>query len=81
MIVRTVETTVAKLNANPLSAPRTWFNSAQASDYMSIEPGTLSLMRQRKQGPPYTGSLKLIRYKRSDLDKYLASRPRAGDDE
>jgi len=60
-----------------LCSPRQWFNSAQASDYMSIEPGTLSLLRQRKSGPPYSGKNKLIRYRKTDLDKYLASRPRA----
>jgi hypothetical protein len=64
-----------------LCAPRVWFNNAQAADYLSIGPGTLSQMRSRGEGPKWTGSGKLTRYKRTDIDLYLANLPRAGGDD
>jgi len=63
----------------PLPAPRTGSTRAGA-EYMSLDVGTLSLLRSRKTGASHTGVRKQIRYKRSDLDAYLASH-RGSDDE
>jgi hypothetical protein len=48
---------------------------------MSLDVGTMSWLRSRKAGPAYTGHRKQIRYRRCDLDAYLADPSRGGDEE
>lgn len=45
----------------------------QAAEFLGIPLGTLAQWRSQRRGPPYIKlEDRLVRYRRSDLEKYLA---------
>jgi excisionase family DNA binding protein len=46
----------------------------QAADYLGLSVATLRAWRLARKGPPYVQLGRAIRYRRSDLDAYLAAR-------
>lgn len=51
------------------------FNTEQAADYLGLKPHTLELWRHAKRyDVPYVKIGKNVRYLKSDLDDWLASR-------
>jgi excisionase family DNA binding protein len=48
-----------------------------ASDLLGVEPRTLEGWRLRGGGPPYVKVGRLVRYRRADLDRWVAERTRA----
>ncbi len=50
-------------------------NEQQAADFLGVSPGTLSVWRSTKRYPlPYLKVGRLVKYRRSDLEQWLASR-------
>lgn len=45
------------------------------NEYPFLSPGTLANMRCRKQGPKYHKMGRKVLYKRSDLERWIASAP------
>lgn len=44
----------------------------QAASYLQISPKKLELDRHKGTGPPYAKMGRLVRYRKVDLDEYLA---------
>ena len=57
----------------------TLMKTKDAAEYLGVEPTTMATWRSKKAGPKYTGSRKLIRYLKSDLDDYLDSKKSESD--
>lgn len=72
-IERTAERMAQKLAGVPA---REYVDNREAARLMSITPDTLSLMRARGEGPPWSGSRKMVRYAVRDINKWLAALPR-----
>ena len=71
-IATAVHTTLAALDAQPLRRePRTWFNSKQAADFLSLGGNRLVQLRAKRIGPKFSGAGKNIRYQRKDLEAWL----------
>jgi excisionase family DNA binding protein len=52
-----------------------WMRHHEAAEYLGLSVWTLAQMRLRGDGPPfYRLGLRLIGYRRDDLDQWLASR-------
>lgn len=52
-----------------------WLDTTSAAAYCSCHPITLVKLRAQNRGPVWHGRGKWIRYKRTDLDTFLASGP------
>lgn len=48
-----------------------FYNTRQAADYLSLQPGTLEIWRFYRKGPKYLKFGRAIRYRQSDLDNYI----------
>lgn len=50
-----------------------WMTTAEAAEYLDVKPGTLEKWRYLEKGPRYykIGG-KRVRYRKSDLDAFLA---------
>lgn len=54
-------------------------DSTQAAEYIGVAPKTLSVWRSTKRYPlPYVKVGSRVRYRRSDLDAFIASRTQGG---
>ena len=52
-----------------------FFDTLKAAEYLNIQPQTLNAWRCLRRYPlPYTKVGRSIRYKKSDLDRFIASR-------
>jgi excisionase family DNA binding protein len=48
---------------------------AKAAEFLGLPAGTLAQWRSQKRGPPYIKlEGRLVRYRQSDLEKYLSQR-------
>ncbi len=67
-------TTIKKAVQEGLSENRPeWLTSAEAAAYIKVHPEYLQKLRTQNKGPPYHRlGPRLIRYKRADLDAFLA---------
>lgn len=50
------------------------FNNVEAAEYLGLKAATLNKWRVHGEGPPFLKVGRLIRYRKSDLDAYLANR-------
>lgn len=56
------------------------FNNYEAAKYLGVSPGTLEVWRATKRyGIPYIKVGRLIQYRKSDLDAFLAERTVGGE--
>ena len=53
-----------------------YLSVAQAAEYTGFSKTTLDIWRSRGDGPPYVKLAQAVRYKRTDLDEWFASRKR-----
>lgn len=73
LIERIVERTLSQIG----HLERTPFvNSTTCAELIGVTPEHLCAMRARAEGPPWSGTGKWIRYRRSDVLTWLASLPR-----
>lgn len=49
-------------------------DTAEAAEYTRLSKPTLERLRLTGEGPPYVKLKKSVRYRRADLDEWLASR-------
>lgn len=54
-------------------APSDLLNEKEVATELSIAPGTLRNWRSLKVGPPWTKLRRAVRYRRADLDAFIAS--------
>jgi len=55
-----------------------YFTTKQAATYLGLSPQYLEIARHRGEGPPYIKLARAVRYKRSELDDWMASQKEAG---
>ncbi|MET4455762.1 helix-turn-helix domain-containing protein [Bradyrhizobium sp. RT3b] len=72
LIERIVEATLAKAGA---LESRPFINSKACAELLGVAPEHLCAMRSRGQGPPWSGDGKWIRYRRSDVIRWLSQLP------
>lgn len=53
---------------------REYFNTEEASAYLGLSKFQLEIWRSQGGGPPYIKLSRLVRYKKSDLDAWMAAR-------
>ncbi len=73
LIQRVVEQTLAQIDRVE-AAP--FINSATCAELIGVSPEHLCAMRARREGPPWSGQGKWIRYLRSDVLAWIAGLPR-----
>lgn len=62
----------------PAKQARDLLNEKSAADFLDVEPGTLSVWRSTgRWALPFVKVGHLVRYRRADLESWLASRTRA----
>lgn len=49
-------------------------NNVEAAEYLGLKAATLNKWRVHGEGPPFIKVGRLIRYRKADLDAYLAGR-------
>lgn len=54
-----------------------YMDTRAAADYLGVSYQFLTIGRHKRTGPPYIKLASAIRYKRSDLDAWMAARRRA----
>jgi predicted DNA-binding transcriptional regulator AlpA len=58
-----------------MNEPQNVLSEAQAARYCGVSPATLRLWRTRGTGPThFRAGQKLVRYRRTDLDRWIESR-------
>jgi excisionase family DNA binding protein len=48
------------------------FTAQELADYLRVKITTVHAWKHRKQGPPYTGDGRLLRYRKREVDNWLA---------
>lgn len=48
------------------------FTAQELADYLRVQITTVHAWKRRNQGPPHTGEGKLLRYRKGEVDKWLA---------
>lgn len=72
---RAVEAVLDKIARGDLKIPQTYYNTAEAAEYLRMKPRALEDMRTRKTGPEYLRpDHRTVRYTREQLDAYMHSR-------
>jgi excisionase family DNA binding protein len=61
-------------NEHSLAGPRELLTDAQAAEYLAVQSRTLRLWRHTRQLPHIRISNRVLRYRKSDLDAWLARR-------
>ena len=56
----------------PDDPKREYLNTRQAAQYLGLSKQQLELWRAKGGGPLYTKLARIVRYKRSDLDAFMA---------
>jgi hypothetical protein len=74
LIERVVETTIARLDLSPPRKP--FLTSRECADLIGVTPEHLCAMRNRGEGPPWSGAGKWIRYARGAAIDWLAALPK-----
>ena len=62
------------MTVNTTRNPDPIFDPQEAADYLNEEKRTLDNKRSRAEGPDYIKTGRLVRYRKSDLDRYLDAR-------
>lgn len=71
---------VARLTAKPKGNADPLHTEAEAAEYIGVAPKTLSVWRSTKRYHlPYVKVGSRVRYRRSDLDAFIASRTQGGE--
>jgi Helix-turn-helix domain len=55
-----------------ISPIKEWFDTYEAAAYTGFSPELFESWRHKGEGPPYSQPSRRVRYKRSDLDEWLA---------
>lgn len=50
-----------------------YLSTSQASDFLGLSKQFLEISRHKGDGPPYVKLARLVKYRRSDLDKWMAN--------
>ena len=66
---------VAEAAGSPLPTPE-YLNTRQAAHYLGLSHQYLEIARHKGKGPPYTRLARAIRYRKTALDAWMASRER-----
>lgn len=74
LIRETVREAVAQTAAALQQPQREYLNSEEASAYLGLSKVQLEIWRSQGDGPPYIKLSRLVRYKKSDLDSWMAAR-------
>lgn len=53
-----------------------YLDTEQAADYLGFSVAALKKWRCNGEGPPYTKTAQAVRYRRADLDEFMAARRR-----
>lgn len=53
-----------------------FFTTEQVSNMLGVQPNTLEIWRHRGIGPPFVKMGRLVRYKSSDLDRWITEQTR-----
>lgn len=56
------------------TSPAEWMSRAEAAEYLGVTVRTLAQWAWRKEGPRYAKYGNVTRYRRADLDAFVASR-------
>jgi excisionase family DNA binding protein len=54
--------------------PETYYTPDEAADYLRSSPSTLAKFRLNGGGPVFTRIGRVIRYRRSDLDRWMSEK-------
>lgn len=57
-----------------MPATQDYLDPKEAADYLRSSASTLAKLRHRRKGPAYTHIGTAIRYRRADLDAWMASK-------
>jgi excisionase family DNA binding protein len=60
------------MSDEPANTARELLNEAQAADYLNVSARTLQAWRVQGRGPLFTKLSRAVRYRRADLDAYVA---------
>jgi excisionase family DNA binding protein len=55
------------------ASPETYFRPREAADYLRSSESTLAKKRLTGEGPPFVRIGRAVRYRRSDLDAWMAA--------
>jgi excisionase family DNA binding protein len=55
-------------------SPETYYTAEEAAAYLRSSPSTLAKLRLHGGGPIFTRIGRVIRYRRSDLDRWMSSK-------
>jgi excisionase family DNA binding protein len=61
---------------SPVATEQTWFTTKQAAKYLSVSYQLLEGLRTNGGGPEFSKVRQLVRYRREDLDAWMAGRKR-----
>jgi hypothetical protein len=75
LIERVVEITMARIEASEPQKP--FLTSRECARLIAVTPEHLCAMRNRNEGPPWSGEGKWIRYERCTVFRWLSGLPRS----
>jgi excisionase family DNA binding protein len=55
-------------------SPESYFTPEEAAEYLRSSPSTLAKLRLYGSGPVFTRIGRVIRYRRSDLDRWMSEK-------
>jgi excisionase family DNA binding protein len=55
-------------------APEAYYTPEEAAEYLRSSPSTLAKLRLNGGGPAFTRIGRVIRYRRSDLDRWMSDK-------
>lgn len=74
LIRETVSEAVAQTVAALQQPQREYLNTEETAVYLALSKFQLEIWRSQGDGPPYIKLARLVRYKKSDLDAWMAAR-------
>jgi hypothetical protein len=75
LVERVVHLTMTELGFTP--AHSLFVRSSECAQILGVTPEHLCAMRGRGEGPSWSGTGRWVRYRRSDVLNWLATRPRS----
>lgn len=57
---------------------REYFNTPETAAYLGLSTQFLEIARHKGEGPPYIKLSRAVRYKKTDLDRWMAEHREAG---
>lgn len=64
------------MSSHPQSPERTFLSPPELAEMLAVSEHTLSWWRKRREGPPPTKVGSLVRYRLTDVEKWLEERTR-----